>query len=185
MGPDISGTRGDVGDVATAIMEIDSSLKRVHGTDAGQQRPDELAAGQVVPTVAQAREVLTGYCTVIYLFITLWRNASESSGKDLLAEVISGTVTRLREMTRTVAPCTIPTMAALMTAAAIRASPDLWRAQFGDWRAEELSAVQATALLLAEGINRSADDPDAALRLIMDALASADEDGEDDERSER
>jgi hypothetical protein len=183
MGPDISGSRGDAGDVTTAIMEIDSYLKRVHGP-AGQPMED-LVAGQIVPTEAQARQVLTGYCTVIYLFITAWRDASESSGKDLLAEVISSTVARLRQMTRNVAPSAIPTMAALMTAAAIQASPNLWRAQFGDWRAEELTAVQATALLLADGINQSADDPDAALRLIMDTLTRAEEHGEGDQHTGR
>jgi hypothetical protein len=181
MSPDISGSRGDVGDVATAIMEIDSCLKRIQGTGTGKQGLPELAAEQIVPTAAQAREVLVGYCTVIYLFITLWRKASESSGKDLMAEVISSTVDRLQMMTRTVAPSTIPTMAALMTAAGMQASPNLWRAQFGDWRAEELSSVQATALLLAEGINRSAEDSDAALRLVMDALGGAEEEGRNGE----
>jgi hypothetical protein len=177
MGPDISGSSADAGDVVAAIMEIDSCLKRVHG---GSGEIDEVTSGQVVATADQARQVLIGYCTVIYLFITLWRSASESSGKDLVAETISGTITRLRQMTRTVATSTIPTMAALMTAAAIEASPDRWREQFGDWRIEELSAVQATALLLAEGINSSANDPDAALRLIMDALTGAEEEAEGD-----
>jgi hypothetical protein len=181
MGPDISGAHSDVGDVAAAIMEIDSFLTRIHGaTGAGRPGLDGLTAGQVVPTVAQAREVLTGYCTVIYLFITFWRRAGEARGEDLLAEVIFGTVTRLRDMPRTVTPSAIPTMAALLSAAAIGASPNLWREQFGDWRQEELSAVQATAVLLAEGINRSTSDPDAALRLIMDTLARA-EDSRDGE----
>lgn len=126
----------------------------------------------MVPALAQARAVLTGYCTVIYLLITWWRKASEASGKDLLPEVISTTVARLQDMTRTVAPSAIPTMAALLTAAAISASPDRWWAQFGDWRPEELLVIQATAILLAEGINRTHDDPDAALRLIAQAGGS-------------
>src|SRR5437879_5716871 len=129
MGPDISGARGEAGDVITAIMEIDSFLKRIHGTGAGRLELDEETPGQVVATAAQAREVLTGYCTVIYLFITLWRRASESSGKDLVGEVISGIVTRLQDMPRNVAQSTIPTMAALMIASSISASPDLWREQ--------------------------------------------------------
>jgi hypothetical protein len=179
MGPDISGARGEVGDVATAIMEIDSYLNRIHGTGAGSgQGGDELDAGQVVPTVTQARAVLTGYCTVIYMFMALWRKVSEDTGKDLLGEVIFGIVTRLGDMTRTVAVSAVPTMAAMMTAAAIGASPDLWREQFGDWREEELAAVQATAVLLAEGINRAHGSPDAALRLIMDALTRAEDGGE-------
>jgi hypothetical protein len=109
--------------------------------------------------------------------------ASEATSKDLLTEVISGTVRRLRGMTRSVAPSTIPTMAAMMTAAAIETSPNGWRAQFGEWRPEELLAVRATAVLLAESINRTHDDPDAALRLIMDTLAKA-EGGIEDDRPE-
>jgi hypothetical protein len=46
--------------------------------------------------------------------------------------VISGTVVWLWEMTRNVAPSATQTMASLMTAAAIQASPNLWEAQFGD-----------------------------------------------------
>jgi hypothetical protein len=183
MAPDISGTRADAGDVVTAIMEIDSFIKRIHGTGSG--RPDEsgeLVAEQVVPTARQARGVLNGYCTVIYMFITMWRKASEATDRDLVAGAIAATVTGLRGMTRTVAPSTIPTMVALMTACAIDASPTLWRTQFGEWRPEELPSVQATALLLAEGINRSHNDPDAALRLIMDAVARAEDDGHDHEQ---
>ena len=127
-------------------------------------------------TAEQACDVLDGYCTIIYLFITMWRKAAEASGADLLADVLPGVITRLREMTRNVAPSTIPTMAAMMTAAVIGASPTLWRAQFGDWQSEELAAVQAMALLLAEGINTAHGRDDAALRLIMEALARAEQD---------
>lgn len=181
MALDISAAGTPIGDVATAIMDIDSTLNRVRGTGGGppDQQPargENLAAGLVIHTIDEAREVLTGYCTVIYLFIVAWRKACEACGKDVLAEIVPGIVDRLRIMTRTVAPSTIPTMAAMMTAAAMDASPDLWRAQFGEWRPEELDAIQATALLLAEGVNRAHDDPDAAVRIVLDALSRAEED---------
>jgi hypothetical protein len=78
-------------------------------------------------------------------------------------------------MTRTVVPSVIPTMAALMTAAAIQISPEQWRAQYGAWRQEELPAVQVTAVLLAADINVTERNPDAALRLVIDTLARAEE----------
>jgi hypothetical protein len=118
----------------------------------------------------------TGYCTIIYLFNTGWRKACEAHAKDVLAEIVPGVIARLREMTRSVAPSAIPTMAAMMTAAAIEASPNLWRAQYGDWRPEELPALQATAVLLAEWVNNAHEDHDAALRVIIDTLAKAEED---------
>lgn len=168
VGPDISAARAPAGDIATAIMDIDSILRRIHA--AGESGSAGLGAEDVIETEQQARDVLDGYCTVIYLFLTMWRKTAEASGKDLVAEVIGGVVTRLRQMTRNVAPSAIPTMAAMMTAAAMEASPTLWRAQFGDWRVEELGAVQATAVLLAEGINLAHEDDTAALRMIMEIL---------------
>lgn len=173
MAPDISAARAPAGDVAAAIMDIDSMLKRIHGSSGTGGTG---LAAQLVDTAEQARDVLDGYCTVIYLFITMWRKTAEASGANLLADVLPGVITRLREMTRTVAPSTIPTMAAMMTAAVLGASPTLWRAQFGDWQPEELAAVQATALLLAEGINTARGRDDAALRMIMEALARAEQD---------
>jgi hypothetical protein len=61
----------------------------------------------------------------------------------------------------------------MLTAAAMEASPNRWRAQFGEWQFEELAALQATAVVLAEGVNNAHDDPDAALSVIMDALHQA------------
>lgn len=60
---------------------------------------------------------------------------------DLVAEVISGVITRLGDMPRSVVPSTVPSMAAIMTAAAIDASPSLRQAQFGDGRLEGPAAV--------------------------------------------
>ena len=90
-----------------------------------------------------------------------------------LAEIIPVIVSRLRLMTRNVAPSVIPTMAAMITASAMGISPQLWRCQYGDWRGEELTAVQATAVLLAEWINNIHEDDDAALRMIMDICTGA------------
>jgi hypothetical protein len=173
VGPDIGAAHAPAGDIATAIMDIDSTLRRIHA-DAGTRSPGP-AAEDVAGTQQQARDVLDGYCTVIYLFLTMWRKTAEVSGQDLVTEVIAGVVTRLREMTRNVAPSAIPTMAAMMTAAAMEASPTLWRAQFGDWRPEELAAVQATAVLLAEGVNLAHEDDTAALRMIMGVLEQAED----------
>jgi hypothetical protein len=173
VGPDISAAHAPAGDIATAIMDIDSTLRRIHAAD--EISSVGLAAEDMVETVQQARDVLDGYCTVIYLFLTMWRKTAEVSGQDLVAEVIAGVVTRLRQMTRNVAPSAIPTMAAMMTAAAMEASPTLWRAQFGDWRPEELAAVQVTAVLLAEGINLAHEDDTAALRMIMEVLEQTEE----------
>jgi hypothetical protein len=172
MAPEISAARAPVGDVA--IMDIDSILNRIHGTS--DTRDSGPATEHLIGTPEQARNMLDGYCTVIYLFITMWRKTAEASSDDLLADVIPGTITRLGEMTRNLEPSTIPTMAAMMAAAVMEASPTLWRAQFGDWQPEELAAVQATALLLAEGINSAHDDDAAALRMIMGTLTRAEED---------
>jgi hypothetical protein len=183
MALDIDGTGGVLGDVVTAIMEVDSTLKRMHGSGPIDHiDDDQLAAALVVPTVEQAGDVLLGYCTVIYLFVTLWRKAGADLGRPTLAaEGIARAVERLRFMTATVKPSVIPTMAALMTAAAIQISPDQWRAQYGQWRQEELSAVQVTAVLIAADINVTQRNPDAALRLIIDTLASGEERQQRDE----
>lgn len=79
--------------------------------------------------------------------LTMWRKTAEASGKDLLAEVIAGVVTRLREMPRHVAPSTIPTMAAMMTAAAMPASPTLsWRPQSPPVNSEQRRSFRGSSL---------------------------------------
>ena len=54
-------------------------------------------------------------------------------------------------------------------------SPNRWREQFGDWRREEMPALQATAALVAEQVNRAHDDRDSALRVVMDTLDMAEQ----------
>lgn len=170
-----AGADGPVGDVVTAIMEIDSRLKLIHGTAA----PDELDAAQVVPTAEAARRVLDGYCTVIYLYVTWFCKSYEAGGKeatDALGEIVNVVVSRLRLMRKNVAAEAIPTMVALLTASALGISPQRWREQYEhDWFREELRAIQAMAVLLAEWINNLQEDPDAALRLVMDAYERAEE----------
>jgi hypothetical protein len=60
-----------------------------------------------------------------------------------------------------------------LTATALDLSANRWRERFGEWRREEMSALQTTAALVAEQVNRAHDDRDAALRVIMDTLALA------------
>jgi hypothetical protein len=89
-------------------------------------------------TAGQALDVLRGYCTLIYLFVTGWGKLYEECGKDVIAEIVPSTVEALRAMRamramrKNVAPSTIPTMAAMLTAAGMGASPDRWRGQFGE-----------------------------------------------------
>ncbi|MEI7033876.1 hypothetical protein [Streptomyces pratensis] len=52
-------------------------------------------------------------------------------------------------------------------------SPNLWRRQYGNWTEAELKPLEATAYLLAEHINRIAEDPDFATRVITEALSRA------------
>jgi hypothetical protein len=176
MPPDISAANVPVGDVAAAIMDIDSFLWRVYA-DGGAPSggPD---AADVVATDEQARELLAGYCTVIYMLIAGWRNTLNEGGTDegdrfVLQTIIPEVVTGLRHMTGNVAPSAIPTMAAMLTATALGLSPNRWREQFGEWRHEEMPALQATAALVADQVNRAHDDRAAALRVVMDTLAMA------------
>ncbi|MDF5751092.1 hypothetical protein [Spongiactinospora sp. TRM90649] len=57
-----------------------------------------------------------------------------------------------------------------MAAAGLDLSPNLWRAQHGPWTRPELSAVEATLLLLADNINDIAQDDDQAVRMVSDVL---------------
>jgi hypothetical protein len=64
MAPDISAAHAPACDVAAAIMDIDSLLRRIHV--AGGTASTGLAAEQLIDTPQQARDVLDGYCTVTY-----------------------------------------------------------------------------------------------------------------------
>jgi hypothetical protein len=67
VGPDISAARAPAGDIATAIMDIDSTLRRIHAAGGGGSAG--LSAEDMIETEQRARDVLNGYCTVIYLFL--------------------------------------------------------------------------------------------------------------------
>lgn len=85
-------------------------------------------------------------------------------------------VATMRMMSKTFRPEVIPTMAGLLIAAGTGLSPNLWRAQYGPWTAAEMNPLEATAVLLAEHVNRvsGSNDPSFATRLIAEALSEAD-----------
>jgi hypothetical protein len=119
--------------------------------------------------------VLDGTCTLIYMFMTWLRKAHEEHEKDVIEYVVPSLVATMRMMPKSVRPEAIPMMAGLVIAAGIGLSPNLWRAQYGDWTKGEMTPLEATAFLLAEHINRITDDQDFATHLITDALSVGDE----------
>ena len=167
-----------VGDVSAALMVIDSRLKAVYDgrteTDPGQQQMVDQFAASLGPTEADA--LLDGACTVIYMFMSWLRTACEHHDKDVIEYVVPALVATMRMMPKTFSPETIPTMAGLLVAAGTGLSPNLWRAQYGYWTKAEMNPLEATAVLLADQINRmSGDDHDFATRLITEALSLSDQ----------
>ncbi|NED82673.1 hypothetical protein G3I76_21550 [Streptomyces sp. SID11233] len=166
------------GDVGTAIMMIDSRLRHVHSgrsaTDPEQQEMVDQFAESLGPEGAQ--DLLDGACTLIFMFMKWLRVTHEEVDKDVIEYVVPTLVASMRMMPKSCAPEVIPTMAGLVIAAGTGLSPNLWRQQYGDWTDAEMTPLEATAFLLAEHINRIADDPDFATRLITEALSSADAD---------
>ena len=164
-----------VGDVGAALMMVDSRLKAVHSgksaTDPEQQELMDQFLASLGP--GGLDELLDGACTLIYMFMTWLRKAHESEGKDVIEYVVPNLVATMRMMPRSCPPEAIPMMAGLVIAAASELSPNLWRQQYGDWTKEEMTPLEATTFLLAEHINRIADNPDFATRLIVDALTNA------------
>ncbi|MFE6224743.1 MULTISPECIES: hypothetical protein [unclassified Streptomyces] len=169
------------GDVDGALMVIDSRLKAVHdgrtGTDPEQQRLlDQYTASLDLRGV---HDLLDGACTLVFMFMRWLRQVHEEHERDVLEYVVPSLVTTLRMMPRSVRPEAIPTMAGLVIAAGTGLSPSLWRRQYGDWTKEEMTALEATALLLAEHINRIAGDVDFATRMIGETLTRADRKAEE------
>ncbi|MFJ5294124.1 MULTISPECIES: hypothetical protein [unclassified Streptomyces] len=167
-----------VGDVGAALMMIDSRLKEIHAgrteADPEQQELVDRLTASLGPR--GANDVLDGACTLIFMFMTWLRQAHEEHDKDVIEYVVPSLVTTMRMMPRSIRPEAIPTMAGLVVAAGTGLSPSLWRKQYGDWTAEEMNPLEATAFLLAEHINRITDDPDFATRMVTEALSGADED---------
>ncbi|MCX4744034.1 hypothetical protein OG455_00650 [Kitasatospora sp. NBC_01287] len=167
-----------VGDVGAALMMIDSQLKAVYDGRTGKRAEEQRMADQV--TASMGREgldaLLDGTCTLIYMFMTWLRAACEEHDKEVVEHVVPTLVGTMRMMPKTFRPEVIPTMAGLLIAAGTGLSPNLWRAQYGDWTAAEMNPLEATAVLLAEHINRiSGGDRDFASRLITGALSRADQ----------
>lgn len=158
-------------------MMIDSRLKSIHEgrteTDPEQQVLIEQFVASIGPRGAD--DVVDGTCTLIYMFMTWLRQAHEAHGKDVIEYVVPTLVASMRMMPRSVPSEVIPTMAGLVVAAGTGLSPNLWRNQYGDWTEAEMNPLEATAFLLADQINRIADDPDFATRMIAEALSRADE----------
>ncbi|MFE2322981.1 hypothetical protein ACFXD5_03465 [Streptomyces sp. NPDC059385] len=166
------------GDVSAALMVIDSRLKAVYDGRSGSD-PEEVALmEQFIASLGPdgTRDLLDGACTLIYMFVTWLRKAYEDHGKDVIEYVVPDLVAMMRSMPRSVRPEAIPTMAGMVIAAGTGLSPNLWRRQYGEWTQEEMNPLEATALLLAEHINRLTGDRDHATRLIADALAGVDRD---------
>ncbi|MGW8970033.1 hypothetical protein [Streptomyces platensis] len=165
------------GDVGTALMIIDSRLKAVYDhktdTDPEQQRMIDQFAASLGPTGVDA--LLDGVCTLIYMLMKWLRTACEDHDKDVIEYAVPALVATMRMMPKTFRPEVIPTMAGLLVAAGTGLSPNLWRAQYGHWTEAEMNPLEATAVLLAEHINRIADDHDFATRLITEALSSSDQ----------
>ncbi|MEV6734381.1 hypothetical protein [Streptomyces sp. NPDC051364] len=166
------------GNVGAALMLIDSRLKTVYDGKAGtgpeqQQLMDQFAAS-LGPE--EADDLVDGTCTIIYMFIQWLRMAYEDHDRDVIEYVVPSFVASMRMMPKSIRPEVIPTMAGLIVAAGTGLSPNLWRKQYGDWTGEEMNALEATALLLAEHINRLTDDHDFATRMIAEALSSANQD---------
>lgn len=167
-----------VGDVGAALMMIDSRLKGIHdgktAIDPEQQELIDQFTASLGPE--EANDVLDGVCTLIFLFMKWLREAHEDHDKDVIEYVVPTLVATMRMMPKSVRPEAIPTMAGLVVAAGTGLSPNLWRKQYGDWTAEEMTPLEVTAFLLAEHVNRVTDDPDFATRMITKALSSVDAD---------
>jgi hypothetical protein len=181
--------------VVTAILQVDSRLRVIHRkieASAGETAPGETGPGgtlpgqapagrpQDMPVIAgaeDARDLLDGYCTVVYVIIQFACAAREASGgtaADALAEIVRMLFSRLTLLKRVVPPSAIPTMIALATAAAMESSPQRWRDQYAHvWSEGDVAALEAAAVCLAEWVNTALGSQDAALRLIMDAYESA------------
>lgn len=160
------------GDVGAALLMIDSRLKALYDgrteTDSEQQQMIEQFAATLGPEGVDA--LLDGTCTLIYMFMEWLRAVCEDHDEDLIEYVLPTHVATMRMMPKTFRPEVIPTMAGLLIAAGTGLSPSLWRAQYGDWTDAETNALEATAVLLAERINRIADDHEFATRLITEVL---------------
>ena len=156
-------------------MVIDSRLKAIYDgkaeTDPEQQQLSDQFAASLGPD--EAKDLLDGACTLIYMFMQWLRMAYEDHDRDVIEYVVPSFVASMRMMSKSIRPEVIPTMAGLVVAAGTGLSPNLWRKQYGDWTEAEMNPLEATAFLLAEHINRLTDDRDFATRMVAEALSSS------------
>ena len=194
---------GPAGDVVTAILLVDSRLRVIHRKIegwAGEKAPGETALGEAAPDEPAGRAVaaeqagaqpdmpvvaapedagdlLDGYCTVVYVIVRWACAAHEADGgtaADALAQMVRMLLPRLTMLKRVVPRSAIPTMIALVTAAAMEGSPQRWHDRCGQaWSQGDVAALEATTVCLAEWVNAAQGSPDAALRLIVDAYEHA------------
>lgn len=167
------------GDVGTALMMIDARLQSLYddatAPDAEQEALTEQFAESLGP--GGAADVLDGVCTLIYMYTRWLTMAYEDHDRDPIEYVVPNLVATLRMMTRSIPREAIPTMAGLVVAAGTGLSPSLWRKQFGYWTEEEMTPLEATALLLAEHVNRLTDDRSFSTRMVTDALSGVEAKG--------
>ncbi|MEV1086693.1 hypothetical protein [Streptomyces microflavus] len=165
------------GDVGAALMLIDSRLRSIHEGSPESDTEQQAMMAQFTESLGPegADDLLDGVCTLIYMFMTWLRKAHEDHDKDVIEYVVPTLVASMRMMPMSIRPEAVPTMAGLVIAAGTGLSPSLWRKQYGDWTEAEMTPLEATAFLLAEHINRIADDADFATRVITDALSRAED----------
>ncbi|MGW2181841.1 hypothetical protein ACWCXX_27850 [Streptomyces sp. NPDC001732] len=166
------------GDVGVALMALDSHLKAVYdgqpGADSEQQQLMDQFTASLGP--AEVDDVVDGMCTLVYMFMQWLRVTYEEHDRDVIEYVVPSFVASMRMMPKSVRPEVIPTMTGLVVAAGTGLSPSLWRKQYGDWTENEMNSLEATALLLADHINRLTDDHDFATRMVTKALSVATQD---------
>ena len=191
---------GAIGDVVTAIMDIDSRLRVIHGDGNGHRKgsagPDMLEAFSLAETPESLEALVDGYCTVIYSFTSALVRAYEDGGKemeDALSRLVQRLMMWMKRMPQAVPPPLVPTMIALVTSSALGISPQRWKEQYGDWSADEILALRFTAMLIADWTNELEESPDAALCMIVsayeqneaDRIAAEQTAQEEDEQDER
>jgi hypothetical protein len=152
---------------------VDSRLRALYAdkaeSDPEQRELTAMFAASMGPEGIGA--VLDGACTLIYMYMKWLQALCEQQDEDVVEYVVPAAVGTMRMMPKSVRPEVIPTMAGLLVAAGTGLSPNLWRAQHGPWTEAEMSALEATVVLLAERMNRITDDRDFAVRMIAEALS--------------
>lgn len=161
-----------VGDVGTALLLVDSRLAQLAGEvmtlDPVHRDLIDRTLESFTPQAAQ--DVLDGACTLMYLYVDWLCKSHEAHDQDALEYIVPYVAAGLRAMRKSVKPEAIPTMVGMLTACVLGLSPTLWRRQYGRWAEAEMTALEASIVLLADRINNLTGDPTAASRMIVDLL---------------